>query len=97
MWLTGVPAPVSESAAVVAGFWLTTVSVAAAAPAPAGANCTVTLQDLPGFRLVPLQVSAETMNAADPGRVTFRALLADPPLLASVNTCVAVLPTLTCP
>ena len=76
-----VPAPVSASVAAV--FWLTAVSVAPAAPVAVGANCTVTLHDLPGPRLVPVHVSAVTVNAADPGRVIFSALLADPPVFSA--------------
>jgi hypothetical protein len=64
---------------------LTAVSVAVTLPLLAGANCTVTVHDLPGPKLVSVQVSAVIVNAADPGTVTVSTLLPLPPELASVN------------
>jgi hypothetical protein len=45
----------------------------------------VTVQALPGPRLVPVHVSAVVVNAAEPARVTVSAELPDPPELVSVN------------
>jgi hypothetical protein len=66
------------------------VSVAPALPVPVGANCTVTLQDFFGPRLVPLQVSAVLVNAADPVNAIVSALVPEPPEFVSVNVCDAV-------
>src|SRR5579859_7008328 len=84
-WAGGGSVPVSASVAV--AFLLAAVSVAVTVPGLVGANCTVTVHDLPGPRLVPVQVSAVTVNSADPGSVTFSAPLAVRPELASVNVC----------
>ena len=55
-------------------------------PTARGANRTVTVHDLPGPRLVPVQVSAATLKAAEPATETVKTPEALPPLLASVNT-----------
>ena len=82
--------------AVAADFLPAAVSVADTLPAAAGLNCTVTVHDLPGPRLVPEHPSAVTVNAAAPGTVTARSALADPPVFFSVNTCEAAWPTVIC-
>jgi len=52
----------------------------------------VTVQVLPGPRLVPVQVSAVLANAAGPVRVMVSAEVAEPPELASVKVLAAVWP-----
>src|SRR5215471_16508630 len=93
----GAPVPVSESVAVAVDLALTAVRPALTAPVPDGANCTVTVHDLPGPRLVPVQVSAVIVNAGGPDSATLTAPAADPPVLASVNICDAVCPVVTAP
>jgi hypothetical protein len=63
----------------------------------AGANRTVTVQVPPAARLMPVQVSPVTVNAATPVSVSVSAPVACPPVLASVNVCEAVCPAATCP
>jgi hypothetical protein len=77
--------PVSAAVAVAAGFVLAAVRVALTEAVLAGANRTVTVQDPPGARLAPVQVSALAVNAAAPAKVTVSAPVACPPELASVN------------
>src|SRR6516225_9665151 len=96
-WLAEAPVPVSESVARTAFLLLAAVSVAAGVPVRAGANRTVTVHDVPGPRLVAVQVSAVMVNAADPDSVTVTARLALPPVLASVTVWAAAWPTVTCP
>src|SRR5215472_11382371 len=96
-WAPAAPVPISGSVAVTAAFLLTAVSVAESVPVLAGANCTVTEQDLPGPRSVPVQVSVVTVNAAGPDSMTASAGACDPPVFASVNVCVAVCPVGTNP
>ncbi len=71
------------------------VAVSVAVPAAVGANCTATVHCWPGPRLVAVQVSLVMVNAPEPDSVTVSALLADPPLLVSVNVCETAFPTAT--
>src|SRR6476620_6037299 len=80
------PAPLRAMLAVAAWFFPTAANVAETGPTARGANRTVTVHDLPGPRLVPVQVSAATLKAAEPATETVKAPEALPPLLASVNT-----------
>jgi hypothetical protein len=86
--------------ALAAGFSPVAVRLAVAAATHAlvaGANCTVTVHDFSGPRLVAVQLSAVMVNAAEPDNATVSTALADPPELASVNVCDAVWPSVTCP
>ena len=59
--------PVSATVAVAAGFFFpAAVKVAVTVPGLAGANRTLTVQDLPGRRLLRVQVSPVMENAAAP-------------------------------
>jgi len=81
------------SGAVTEALTLIAVSVAVSFSALlAGAYWTVMLQDLPGPRLRPVQVSAVAVNAAEPGSVIVIAPEALSPVLVSVNACVVVVP-----
>ena len=91
------PAPVKAEVAAAARFLLAAANSAVTAPTPVGVNRTVTVQDLPGPKLVPEQVSAVTLNAVDPNTWTVSELDARPPVLASVNTRSGFSPTATCP
>jgi hypothetical protein len=82
--------------AVAADLLLAAVSVAVSGPTLVGANTTVTVQDLPGPRLVALQVSVVVLNGADNGD-KLMALLADPPVFLRVNPCEGVWPMVTEP
>ena len=64
-------------------------------PVLAGVNRTVTVQVLPGARL--LQVSPVMVNAAEPVSVTVSLPVADRPELARANVCDAGCRTVTCP
>src|SRR5258708_3668017 len=96
-WGRSAPVPVSGSVAVAVDLMLTAVSVAVSVPVLDGANCTVTVQDLPGPRLVPVQVSVVIANATGPDSATVSARAAVPPVLASVSVCDAVCPVVTVP
>jgi hypothetical protein len=61
-------------------------------PLLAGAYWTVTLHDMPGPRLRPVQVSAVVLNALAAGSVMVSAPEALPPVLVSLNVCVVVVP-----
>ena len=50
--------------------WLAAVRVAVTAPKLVGPKLTVTVQDAPCARLVPVQVSPVVVNAAAPSSVT---------------------------
>jgi hypothetical protein len=76
---------------------LAAANSAVTAPTPVGVNRTVTVQDFPGPKLVPVQVSTVTVNAADPNTSTVSALDARPPVLDSVKTRSGLSPTGTCP
>ena len=87
MWPT--PVPVSAAVALTAGFWLAPVRVAVTAPKLVGPKLTVTVQDAPCARLVPVQVSPVVVKAAEPATVTVRGPVARPPELARVKLCEA--------
>jgi hypothetical protein len=76
---------------------LVAFKLALTAPVLVGANCTTTVHDFPGPRLVALQPSLVTENADEPDSATFNAELADPPVFSSVKVCEAVWLTVTCP
>src|SRR6476619_1879689 len=80
------PAPLRAMLAVAAWFFPTAANVAETGPTARGANRTVTVHDFPAPRLVPVQVSAATLKAAEPATETVKAPEGVPPLLASVNT-----------
>src|SRR5690242_18293818 len=92
-WLKGAgdpsraPVPVISAFAFAARFRTTAVTVAVAAPTTAGAKRTVTVHVFPGPRLVPVHVSAVTVNAGDPDTVTVIALLPRPPVLVNRSCC----------
>src|SRR5262249_3271739 len=96
-WAAALPVPVSGSVAVTVPLLLTAVSAAVSVPVLFGLNCTVTVQDLPGPKLIPVQLLAATANAAGPDNATVTARVGDPPVLASVNVCEAVCPIMTPP
>src|SRR5262245_18945858 len=76
--------PVSETTAAPPGFAVTVSEAALLAPAVAGANTTEMLQVAPTARVIPLQVSAETMKSA----------AFDPPSAAADSAPVATWPVL---
>ena len=86
-----VPDPLSGAAAEALALAAVSVAVSVAVLL-AGAYWTVMLQDLPGPRLRPVQVSAVAVNAAEPGSVIVIAPEALSPVLVSVNACVVVVP-----
>jgi hypothetical protein len=90
------PVPVSATVAVAPVFLPAAVKVAVTVPRLVGANRTLTMQDLPGPRLLPLQRSPMMENAAAPASLTFSRPVARPPELASVNLWDAVSPVVTC-
>ena len=84
MWPT--PVPVSAAVVLAAGVWLAAVRVAVTTPRLVGAKLTVTVQDAPGARLVPVQVSLAVVNAAEPvERHREWAVVASPTELARVK------------
>src|SRR5215471_335702 len=89
------PLPVPVSAPVAARFFPAAVKVAVTVPPWAGVNRTVTVQVLPGARV--LQVSPVMANAAAPATLTRSLPVACRPELARVNVCEAVCRTVTCP
>jgi len=89
--------PVSTTVAVAAGFFFpTAVKVAVTVPELVGANRTLTVQDLPGRRLLRLQVLPVMENAAAPANRSRSAPLARLPVLARVKVLEAVFPMVTC-
>jgi hypothetical protein len=93
MWPAAIPVPLSGSEAVAVGLLLVAVTVALSLAGLAGANCTVMVQDLPGPRLVALQVSLVRVNVLEPNNLSSSLLLADPPELARLKVFEAVSPT----
>lgn len=91
----------SVSVAIAPGLLLLPLSVAVSpSPVLVKEYWTVTVHDLPGPRLVPVQVSEVVENVADPpapDTAILSAELALPPEFFSVNVCVKVLPGLTVP
>jgi hypothetical protein len=83
--VTATPVPVSATVAVAAGFLPAAVKVAVTVPRLVGANRTLTVQDLPGPRLLPLQRSPVMENPAAPATITFNRPVACPPELARVK------------
>ena len=71
--------------------------MAATALVLAGVTCPVTVQVLPGARLVPMQVSPVTLNAAAPVSVAVSGPPATAPELASVKLYARFSPTPACP
>ncbi len=69
--------------------WLAAVRVAVTAPKLVHPKLTVTVQDAPRARLVPVQVSPVVVNAAAPSSVTVSGPVASPPELARVKLWVA--------
>jgi len=89
--------PVSATVAVAAGFFFpTAVKVAVIVPELVGVNRTLTVQDLPGRRLLSLQVLPVMENAAAPTNRSRSAPLARLPVLARVKVLEAVFPVVTC-
>src|SRR5262245_45844903 len=96
MWFT--PIPVRAAVAPAAGVWLAATRVALTAPRLVGPKVTVTVQDAPGLRLVPVQVSLPVVKAAEPVTVTVSGpVLARPAWLARVKVCAAASPAGTSP
>jgi hypothetical protein len=79
------PVPDSESVVRAVGFLPIAFKLAVTAPVPVGANCTVTVHDFRGPRLVALHVSDVIVSADPPDNATFNAELALPPVFFSVN------------
>ena len=72
---------------------LAVVSVAVSAwPGMAGVYRTVTLHDLFGPRLVPVQLSAVLVKAPEPASVIFSTAVAESPKLVRVNALERVCP-----
>ncbi len=88
--------PLSATVAVAAGFFPAAVKVAVTVPGLVGANRTLTVQDLPGRRLLRLQVSPVMENAAAPANRSRSVPLARLPVLVRVKVWEAVCPVVTC-
>ena len=91
------PLPVRLMVAVAAGLLLVAVSVALSPLPVVGAYWTVTVHVFFGPRLVAAHVSAVFVNAADPDKAIFSALVAEPPEFLSVNVWVGLSPIVTRP
>ena len=82
------PVPHNDRVAMAGALTASTVPVAFTVPGALGANCTVTVHDLRGPKLLPVHVSAVTVNASAPDNDTFfTARDALKPEFLNVNGC----------